>query len=212
MIAADVFFNGHHVATHGGGYTPFSADLTPYLVDGDNLLRVRLDSTERTDIPPYGFVVDYLTFGGLYRDVHLRLIEPCHIADVFVRPLDALTQPRLEVDVILTNHSDQPVTRRLGAAIVGLADIPAQSVTLAAGERATVTLRSGLLPNAALWMPDAPTLYVLNVALLDVDNTPQDAVDVRFGWREAHFDKDGSFYLNGQPLKLRGLNRHQTYP
>ncbi len=58
---------------------------------------MRLDSTERPDVPPNGNVVDYLTFGGIYRDVHLRYVEPVHIADVFVRPLDVLTDaPKLK--------------------------------------------------------------------------------------------------------------------
>src|SRR5690606_15389431 len=77
MIASTVSINGHVLGDYEGGYTPFSFDLTDYLKDdGDNLLTVRLDSTERPDIPPYGGVVDYLTFGGIYRDVRLRYVEP----------------------------------------------------------------------------------------------------------------------------------------
>jgi beta-galactosidase len=86
MIASTVYLNGRKLGDYEGGYTPFSFDLTDTLNDsGENLLTVHLDSTERPDIPPYGFVVDYLTFGGIYRDVRLRYVEPCHIADVFVR-------------------------------------------------------------------------------------------------------------------------------
>ena len=70
---------------------PFSFDLTDYLSDGENVLQVRLDSTERPDVPPNGYVVDYLTFGGIYRDVRLRYVEPVYIADVFVRTQDVLT-------------------------------------------------------------------------------------------------------------------------
>ncbi len=212
MIAADVFINGQHVATHGGGYTPFSADLTPYLHDGDNVLRVRLDSTERADIPPYGFVVDYLTFGGLYRDAHLRMVEPCYIADVFARPLNALTQPRLELDVTLVNESDQSAQAELAAAVEGLIDLPARLVTLAPGERKTVVFEASAPPEVRLWTPDSPALYVVRASLLDAQGSAADQVETHIGWREAHFDADGGFTLNGQPLKLRGLNRHQTYP
>jgi beta-galactosidase len=86
MIAAEVFLNGHHVGENEGGYNAFSFDITDHLNEsGDNLLVVKLDSTERPDIPPYGRVVDYLTFGGIYRDVKLLYVETVHIADVFVR-------------------------------------------------------------------------------------------------------------------------------
>src|SRR5579871_6802453 len=70
MISAQVMINGRTLGEHDGGYTPFSYDLTDYLRDGENVLQVRLDSTERPDVPPNGNVVDYLTFGGIYREVN----------------------------------------------------------------------------------------------------------------------------------------------
>jgi beta-galactosidase len=66
-----------------------------------------------------------------------------------------------------------------------------------------------------LWTLEHPRLYEMAVGLSPLgDGHPDfDDVAVRFGFREAFFSKDnGKFYLNGQPLKLRGLNRHQTYP
>ena len=75
MTAAKVTINGHPFDEYRGGYTPFSFDLTPHLKFGaDNLLAVELDSTERADIPPFGGSIDYLTFGGIYRDVELRVV------------------------------------------------------------------------------------------------------------------------------------------
>lgn len=67
MIASTVALNGVRLGEYRGGFTPFSFDLTDQLVPGGDLLTVHLDSRERTDIPPYGFVVDYLTFGNLPR-------------------------------------------------------------------------------------------------------------------------------------------------
>ncbi|MFN8561901.1 MAG: hypothetical protein U0703_09835 [Anaerolineae bacterium] len=66
MIAATVSINGHSFDEHDGGYVPFSFDLTDYLRDGERPAG-EVDSTERPDIPPYGYIVDYLTFGGLPR-------------------------------------------------------------------------------------------------------------------------------------------------
>src|SRR5690606_25360212 len=108
MIASAVSLNGHLVGDYEGGYTPFSFDLTDYLNEnGDNLLTVRLDSTERPDIPPYGRVVDYLTFGGIYRDVHLRYVEPVHFAnDVFIYSRDVRSdQPTLNIEFTVKNTS-----------------------------------------------------------------------------------------------------------
>ncbi|HEX2907618.1 MAG TPA: glycoside hydrolase family 2 TIM barrel-domain containing protein [Phototrophicaceae bacterium] len=214
MIACEVFLNGHKVGENEGGYTPFSFDLTDYLNEtGDNLLTVRLDSTERPDIPPYGNVVDYLTFGGIYRDVKLRYVELCHIEKVFVRTLDVLTdKPRLEIEITMRNQGPE-TGAELGASIYNAdgeevtfsdiwASVPGYSTE-------TFVLNGFNLPQISLWSLDTPTLYSVKFwfgSEVQISENP-----LQFGFREAVFRDDG-FYLNGKKVKLRGLNRHQTYP
>ena len=71
MTAAKVFINGSALGEYKGGYTPFSFELTKDINwKGDNVLAVEVDSTERKDIPPFGGMIDYLTFGGIYRDLN----------------------------------------------------------------------------------------------------------------------------------------------
>jgi len=220
MIAATVTVNGHTFPEHAGGYVPFSFDITGHVrPHADNLLVVHLDSSERPDIPPYGNVVDYLTFGGIYRDVWLCLVEPCHIAQVFVRPSDVLSAaPRIEMDVWLRNQGAHPVRRELSCTVTdaaagdSLAEVR-QAVAVPAQETVKVTLT---LPQARyqLWTLDAPHLYQCVAHLFEAGggDAPLDALTVRFGLRQAEFRADGGFYLNGERLKLVGLNRHQTYP
>src|SRR5262249_23633789 len=119
MIACEVFLNGRKVGENEGGYNPFSFDITEYLNEtGENLLVVRLDSTERPDIPPYGFVVDYLTFGGIYRDVSLQYVDPVHIKNVFVRTKDVLTEnPTIEVDITVVNQSESEAKRAISIGV-----------------------------------------------------------------------------------------------
>jgi len=214
MIATTVFVNGQLAGTHGGGYTPFSFDITDLLTDGENLITVRLDSTERPDIPPYGYVVDYLTFGGIYRDVWLRLVEPVYIRHVFARPQNVLEPVQgLEVDVTLANASEQAQQARVQVELEQNAGLQTETVSVPAGGEAKVTLRFPELPRMALWTLEEPALHTLSVRIVsDGSDAPVDEVSVRYGFREARFDKDGNFYLNGKPLKLFGLNRHQTYP
>ena len=77
MTASTVWINGVRLGEYKGGYTPFSFDLTSHVdFDGDNLLAVDVDSSERPDIPPFGYEIDYLTFGGIYREVSLRIVSP----------------------------------------------------------------------------------------------------------------------------------------
>src|SRR6185503_5785747 len=95
MTAAKVSINGHSLGEYKGGYTPFSFELTEHLNwHGDNVLAVEVDSTERADIPPFGGDIDYLTFGGIYRDVALRVVPNTFIENVFAKPVDVLGPDR----------------------------------------------------------------------------------------------------------------------
>ena len=90
-----VFLNGVFLGEHKGAYTPFSFDITEQLNDGDNVLAVMLDSTERSEIPPFGNVVDYLVYGGIYREVWLEEVCDAYIESVFVRTKDVLNNKKL---------------------------------------------------------------------------------------------------------------------
>ena len=92
MTASTVWINGKRLGEYKGGYTPFSFELTPHLdFDGENLLAVDVDSTERADIPPFGYQIDYLTFGGIYREVSLRIVPRNFIENIFAQPKDVLS-------------------------------------------------------------------------------------------------------------------------
>jgi beta-galactosidase len=216
MIASTVSINGHTFDEYRGGFTPFSFDLTDHLNEsGENLLTLRLDSTERRDIPPFGNLVDYLVFGGIYRDVTLRYVPVCYISDLFVRTFNALTDsPVVEVHAALTNTGAQPAAGTVAIALTSIGDTAAptlvENVSVAPHSAQAVILRFEGLPVMPLWTLENPALMTATASLKAEGS--EDRREVRFGLREARFDKDGSFYLNGQPLKLRGLNRHQTYP
>ena len=231
MVASTVIINGRTLGDHDGGYTPFSFDLTDHLIDGENVLQVRLDSTERTDIPPYGNIVDYLTFGGIYRDVWLRYVEPVHIERIFVQPkmVQAPTAARperfvawIEADVALRSqaNSDQNYTVELVWHLPEVSNQASERTTslLSAGQAATVGIEIKPWDEwdgfdyVQRWSLDNPHLYRVEVKLYAADGqTLLDTVETKIGFRDAWFSDDG-FYLNGEKVKLRGLNRHQTYP
>ncbi len=217
MTASTVHINGVNLGEYKGGYTPFSFDLTPHLdFDGDNVLAVDVDSTERPDIPPFGYQIDYLTFGGIYREVWLRIVPPIFIENIFAKPKDVLTpHPGLDVDCYLqhTQPSREPMTLDAelveGQRVLAKASVkvpPAQ----AAAEPMVHTVSFANLSGIELWDLDHPHLYHVRVRLLR-DSQTVDQDERRIGFRQAEFTDHG-FELNGKVVKLRGLDRHQTFP
>ena len=79
-----LLFNGETLLTHRCGYTGFTAELTKYAREGENLLALELDSRESLDQPPFGNEIDYLTYQGIYRGCRLTLTGPGFLADLFV--------------------------------------------------------------------------------------------------------------------------------
>src|SRR5580692_10114527 len=138
MTASTVWLNGTRLGEYKGGYTPFSFELTPHLeFDSDNVLTVEVDSTERADIPPFGHQIDYLTFGGIYREAALRIVHSTFIENIFARPKDVLTpNPGLEVDCFLQHlePSHQALTLE---------------ITLRDGDRVLATATQGVAPAGA---------------------------------------------------------------
>src|SRR5271163_30940 len=120
MTASTVWINGAKLGEYKGGYTPFSFELTAHVdFEGDNLLAVDLDSTERADIPPFGYQIDYLTFGGIYREVALRIVPQTFIENIFAQPRDVLgANPALKVNCFLAGSASSDVRYSLAAALL----------------------------------------------------------------------------------------------
>ena len=211
MTAAKVWINGHPLGEYRGGYTSFSFELTPHLNwRGDNVLAVEVDSTERKDIPPFGNLVDYLTFGGIYRDVELRFVNQTFIENVFAKPINVLQDSRsLTVRTYIegTKTTSLKITAQL---LDGERVIASNSQNVADASQPFYDVSLTNLGAVELWDTQRPRLYNVRVLLSD-ERKLLDHYDTRIGFRDAKFTPAG-FYLNGKHLKLRGLNRHQTYP
>ena len=195
---ATVYCNGRPVAVHNCGYTAFRAEITNAVrFGGENTVTVRLDTTENAGIPPFGYMIDYLTYGGLYRDVWLDVRPEDYIEDIFIWTPDL---NKAHIDLKVKGDHDGVMLK-----ILDRSGEEVYSLT-AAGERFDLTLQ-----DAEIWDPYEPYLYTCEATLLHNDNRERDVVRTTFGFRTAVFRADG-FYLNNKRFFLRGLNRHQSYP
>ena len=215
-----VFCNGKKVGEHHCGYTAFTVDLTDNVLYGqDNLLCIRLDSRENLNVPPFGYVIDYMTYGGIYRDVRLEVKEKVSLSDIFVHTaIDFRSSPvtaQITSEITLTESNEnvtirQYYTPKSTAAVQESWKLLCEQTVSADTACDKVITLTAAITDPLLWDTEEAHLYILKTQLYQ-DNTLLDETETTFGIREAVFKKDG-FYLNGRKLMIRGLNRHQSFP
>ena len=197
---AEVMVNGVRVAEHFCGYTSFSCEISDLVTFGrENFISVKCDSRESNNVPPFGYITDYMTYGGIYREVHLDVYDGMFIKDIFVTGdkdgnvkaavnLDG-EDPRAKVKYLVRDLSTDEAVNQ------GFFEDGAAEFTI---------------NNVKPWGIDSPNLYAIECTLV-IDEEKADTKKATFGCRTAEFKADG-FYLNGEKIKLMGLNRHQSYP
>ena len=200
---AVVRVNGKLAGQHRGGYTGFAVEISD-LVDreGENLLTVQLDTREDPAIPPFGFVIDYLTYGGLYREVWLEATAESRLTDLFVYT------PTLHEAVVQWTAELTPAAVAVRIRLETADGTLLAEQTAQAAETGKIQLS---VPDAQPWDTEHPVLHHAVAELLNAAGQLIDRKQVTFGFRTAEFRADG-FYLNGKKTFLRGLNRHQSYP
>jgi beta-galactosidase len=217
MTASTVWLNGTRLGEYKGGFTPFSFELTSHVdFDRDNVLAVEVDSNERPDIPPFGNEVDYLTFGGIYREVSLRIVSPTFIENIFAQPQDVLSgHPTVDVQCFIASDLKSSAGEAtLEASLYDGEKLIAKHTQSLPGWNdegpKPQALHLDNLGAVQLWDLRSPKLYRVEVRLLR-GAVVLDHETCRVGFREARFTPQG-FSLNGSIVKLRGLDRHQTFP
>lgn len=208
---SEVYWNGKYIGAHHCGYTAFTIDVTDLAWYGmENELVIRVDSRENLNIPPFGFVVDYMTYGGIYRDVYLDIVNVTHLSDVFIHSeiMDVNKKKIVSTSEItwngnIENGSIRQYIRKKGENEYQL--LIESKIT----NESSMKLHSHPV-NVELWEIDNPALYEVRTQLLSAGQLLDEKV-VTTGFRKAVFEKDG-FYLNDKKVLIRGLNRHQCYP
>ena len=194
---ATVYLNGTEIAHHRCGYTAFRVEITDFAQPGDNLLAVKLDTTENPAVPPFGFVIDYLTYGGLYREVWLDVREQSLISDIYV------TTPATDI-----LHLEITAERADGCTYA--VEVLDEAGYILLNKRTCDDVMDLPVPGARPWSPSDPYRHTLIVEL-EKDGVSLDRQEVKFGFRTLRWEADG-FYLNDEKIFLRGLNRHQCWP
>jgi beta-galactosidase len=204
-----VFVNGYFIGRNENGYAPFSFDLTDYLVyGGTNAIVVRMDAS---------FGDGWFYEGaGIYRHVWIIKTDPVHLGqwESFVRSELSGKVATLSLGTVVVNQAHTAAETRVRWKI-----LDAAGKTLATAESAGQSIpprgessfsASAKLADPSLWSPDTPTLYTAIVSVESAGKT-LDAEQFNFGVRTLRWDADKGFFLNGQPLKIKGTCNHQDH-
>ncbi|HZL43232.1 MAG TPA: glycoside hydrolase family 2 TIM barrel-domain containing protein [Verrucomicrobiae bacterium] len=228
MNVADVWVNGNLAGHFLGGYLPYVTDISRLIAPGEtNVIAVRLDNRDNPITGPKPLTtLDFNLYGGLYRTASLVVKDKLHITDpifadtvagggVFVTfPSVSSNEATVQVRTQIGNSDTIPrsfilKTTLFDAAGNAVASDASPDTELARGARRELVQQIKVLkPN--LWSPKSPCLYQLRSELRAGRETI-DVTETRVGIRRIHIDKDG-FWIKGERMRLRGVNRHQEYP
>ena len=220
---ADVYVNGRHLGQHRGAFTRFTFDATDAVkADGENVLAVRVDNTLQgtADCLPSGASERqlYNIYGGIYRPVWLLKTAATHIDPTDHAATGAYFTPnRVSKDsadfslrVLARNSQSAPQPAEVRTYLcdhehrVVFANRTETALDPQARREIALT---GAVDHPRLWSPSDPYLYELNVELWQGSRLV-DRVTQRVGFRDFHL-RDGQFVLNGAPILLRGVGKHQ---
>ena len=216
MSYATVWLNGKLVGGWPYGYSSWRLDLTPYVVPGGrNQLAIRLDNPIDSS--------RWYSGSGIYRHVWLTKTGPLHVAQWGTRlrtPQVSKDRATIELEVTVDHRGNTPVLAQVATEIYALnaegsregaavASIAAQTVNVPANGSATVP-GEAIVKGPRLWGPvpeQRPQRYVA-VTTVSRNGQALDRYETRFGIRSLRFDPDHGLFVNGMPVRLKGVNLH----
>lgn len=206
MSNAHVKVNGKEVAYWPYGYNSFYTDLSDAVVPGDNSLTVELENYERAS--------RWYPGAGLYRNVHIVNTDRVHIpvwGTYITTPevSEAKASVRLEMEIAGARKGEKiDVTTEI---------ISPDGKTVATNNAPYIShgqifFQNFLVTEPELWSPASPRLYTARTRI-SVNGKQTDAYDTRFGIRKLEYLPETGFYLNGKPMKFKGVcNHHDLGP
>ncbi len=212
-----LWINGEKVGYSQGSRTPAEFHITKYLKPGNNILAAEVF---RFSDGSYLEDQDFWRLSGIYRDVYLYAVPPLHIRDFFVKTEldDRYRDAVLRVETIVKNY-DAKTARDFtlqgtlydpkGTKIVEVKSKDSPEPVSASAAQEYVLEAKVTNPNK--WSAETPYLYTLVLTLADRAGRVTEAVSCNVGFRRIEI-KGGQLLVNGQPIYIKGADRHEHDP
>jgi beta-galactosidase len=210
-----VWINGIYTGFNKGAMTPAEFDVTDNLQPGTNTIAVRV---VRWADGTYLENQDMWKFHGIYRSVYLHSVPRVHVRDFFITTVfdQDFRNATLNIDADIINYSaGNQRNLVLEASLYDAADrmvssFSARIPSLGAGASERARL-SRTIQNPAQWSAEKPNLYTLVMKLNDSGGNTLGILQHKVGFRQVEIT-DGVLLVNGTPVKLKGVNRHEHSP
>lgn len=213
-----LYVNGQKVGFSKDSRTAAIFDITPYAKPGRNVIAVEV---YRYSDGSYLECQDMWRLSGIFRDVSMYSTPKVQVRDFFVHTDFAsgkdgssdYTDSELRVEVDIDNRSDTDAAYTMEAELLDLsgrqvAVLSPSDGTVKAGEN-TCTELTAKVKNPALWSAEKPNLYRLMLYLKNDKGDVTEYISRKIGFREVKL-RNGRFLVNGMPVKLKGVNRHES--
>ena len=209
-----LYVNGQRVGYSQGSMTPAEFDITDYLTPGENLVAAEVirycDGTYLED-------QDMWFFSGIYREVYLYAEPKCALLDIFARaqPDEDYLSWTLKVDIFTENTSDADFSGEIEtilcdyAGFAPLERLRAGAHTPAGAQAETRFEKTVAQPR--LWSAEEPNLYRIVAVLRDAAGEIITVKSIIFGFKCVEIC-DEKLLINGRPVLLCGVNRHEFDP
>lgn len=197
-LSARFWIDGREVGFVEMGYNAYEFETGP-LAAGEHTVFAATDNNLTWETPFFQPNYDFYGYGGIYRHVDLAVLPgPASIDRVQVRTTDAQAG-RVELRFLFRGK----VPANLEAIVAFDTDKAPRTVKISVQNGEAVW--TAKVPKARRWSPDDPALHTVTVRALG------DEIVETFGIRDFSAE-NGRFWLNGEPIVLRGFNRHETHP
>ncbi len=210
-MTTDLYINEKKVGEYKNGYTPFTFDITDFLVkDGktENLLSVRVENKLPSS--------RWYSGTGIFRDVNISVLNPVHIDQNGITVItpnlekEASGTVTVPIEVSVVNSEDEDKNIQINHRLIdadGNVVASTEGELLSVKPGSTVATNELHVDNPHLWDVENPYLYVLETDILS-DGNVIDHKAIDYGFRYFNFDRDKGFFLNGKPLKIKGVSMH----
>jgi len=209
-----VWVNGKKVGYSQGSMTPAEFNITKYIKSGNNTLAVQVF---RWSDASYIEDQDFWRLSGIYRDVYLMHVPESHIRHF--KAIATLENDHkdgyLSLSTYLKNYSTSPQLFTLEGHVYDQLDhlvttIDASEHTLSSGEE-LMHIQDLRISSIAAWSAETPNLYTLILTLKDPEGGIIEHISTRIGFRSVEL-VNGQMLVNGEPIIIKGVNRHEHDP